>query len=86
MSLLIEPVYLSSVIVGSGCPYSEGALQRAVRDRGSNDETHLNRGVPLVLMRSTIEFEHAKHCVATTSKPCPSCVVWWANDKNNNNG
>lgn len=81
LSLLIEPVYLSSLIVGGGCPFSELALRRAVIDRVTDDELGPKSDrLVLQLMRSVLEFKHAKHRLAATCKPCPSSVVWWEGD------
>lgn len=80
MSLLVEPVYFSSLIVGGSCPYSEVALRRAVIERANgfdDDDEHYR---PLRLARSTLEFDHAKHRLAADCKPCPSSVVWWEDD------
>lgn len=68
--------------MGGGCPYSEQALRRAVSDRLNYNQ--LKPIVPLFLMRSTVEFEYAKHCAAANSKPCSSSVVWWAGNQDNN--
>jgi len=83
LSLLIEPVYLSSLIVGGGCPYSEPALRRAVIERVNclDDEFARSPSIPqLRLARSFLEFEYAKHRMAADCKPCPSSVVWWKDD------
>ncbi|XP_060876505.1 tRNA-specific adenosine deaminase 1 [Metopolophium dirhodum] len=83
LSLLIEPVYLSSLTVGGGCPYSEPALRRAVIERANcpDDEYARSPSIPpLRLARSALEFEYAKHRVAADCKPCPSSVVWWKDD------
>lgn len=68
--------------MGGGCPYSEQALRRAVPDRLNHNQSKTI--VPLFLMRSTVEFEYAKHCTATNSKPCSSSVVWWAGHQDSN--
>lgn len=80
LSLLIEPVFLWSLIVGGGCPYSERALRRAVIDRTITAD-HGNPPVcrRMLLKRSVLEFEHAKHR-SNACKPCPSSVVWWEGD------
>lgn len=83
LSLLVEPVYLSSVTVGGGCPYSERALRRALVDRSADGDRSSEDGRrrPLQLMRSSLEFEYAKHHADVAhSKPCPSSVVWWRGD------
>lgn len=83
LSLLIEPVYLSSLTVGGGCPYSEPALRRAVIERANcpDDEDARSPSIPpLRLARSALEFQHAKHRMAADCKPCPSSVVWWEDD------
>lgn len=83
MSLFVEPVYLSSLTIGGGCPYSESALRRAVIERAnySDDEDARSPSIPpLRLARSALEFEYAKHRVAIDCKPCPSSVVWWEDD------
>ncbi|XP_027838823.2 tRNA-specific adenosine deaminase 1 isoform X1 [Aphis gossypii] len=83
LSLFVEPVYLSSLTIGGGCPYSESALRRAVIERAnySDDEDARSPSIPpLRLARSALEFEYAKHRVAIDCKPCPSSVVWWEDD------
>lgn len=79
----MEPVYLLSVTVGGGCPYSELALRRAVMDRaGDGGPLSEIRHPPLQLMQATWEFQHAKHRVdAAHSRPCLSSVVWWRGDQ-----
>ncbi|XP_015370760.1 PREDICTED: tRNA-specific adenosine deaminase 1 isoform X2 [Diuraphis noxia] len=81
LSLLIEPVYLSSLTIGGGCPYSEPALRRAIVERANCPDEDRSPSIPLLrLARSALEFEYAKHRVAASCKPCPSSVVWWEDD------
>lgn len=88
--MFVEPVYFSSLTVGGGCPYSKRALRRAVIDRtdggggGGGDRVRLApvSRRPIALTRSSLEFKHAKHLVANaSSRPCPSSVVWWEDDR-----
>ena len=80
MSLFVEPVYLSSLTIGGGCPYSESALRRAVIERANYSDSEDARSPsisPLRLAHSALEFEYAKHRMPIDCKPCPSSVVWW---------
>ncbi|XP_025193082.1 tRNA-specific adenosine deaminase 1 isoform X2 [Melanaphis sacchari] len=80
LSLFVEPLYLSSLTIGGGCPYSESALRRAVIERANrfdDEDTRSPSIPPLRLARSDLEFKYAKHRVAIDCKPCPSSVVWW---------
>jgi len=74
-------MYLSSLTVGGGCPYSEPALRRAIIERVNCPDDDRSPSIPpLRLARSALEFEYAKHRVAADCKPCPSSVVWWEDD------
>uniref|UniRef100_A0A2S2NEH6 tRNA-specific adenosine deaminase 1 n=1 Tax=Schizaphis graminum TaxID=13262 RepID=A0A2S2NEH6_SCHGA len=80
LSLFVEPVYLSSLTIGGGCPYSESALRRAVIERANYSDSEDARSPsisPLRLAHSALEFEYAKHRMPIDCKPCPSSVVWW---------
>lgn len=73
LSLVMEPVYFSSVTVGGQCPYSAEAMRRAVVGRL---KTSADTPCP-ALLRSVLGFEHAKRDGDACAKPCPSSVIWW---------
>ncbi|XP_046679014.1 tRNA-specific adenosine deaminase 1 [Homalodisca vitripennis] len=66
--LLSRPVLLSSVVIGSGGPYSQDVLQRAIITRtGTSHSPHL--------LHSSVIFPHSRYN-NPTSRPCPSSILW----------
>ncbi|XP_050436072.1 tRNA-specific adenosine deaminase 1 isoform X2 [Adelges cooleyi] len=80
LSLLIDPVYLSTMVISGQCPYSHTALHRAVVGRlNTPGKTYPS------LLRSSLNFQDSKHS-NPLSKPCPSSVLWRIGDEFNNDG
>lgn len=72
--LLTKPVYLHSIVIGGGCPFSEQALKRAVVDRLScvSLKTPFRVAVP-VFLQSTIPFSDGR---VNNKKPCAASLIW----------
>ncbi|XP_075236914.1 tRNA-specific adenosine deaminase 1-like isoform X1 [Lycorma delicatula] len=72
LSLLIKkPIYLSSIIIGGGGPYSEECLYRAVIERTKTDQRP-------DLLCSNLIFEMSKYSPENTSadRPSPAALMW----------
>ncbi|XP_026283516.1 tRNA-specific adenosine deaminase 1 [Frankliniella occidentalis] len=77
--LLGYPIYLQSITVGGGCPFSGSALKRAVIERASVGKCCLPPGYFInkpILFQSTVPFPNRKR--GNTQRPCPSSIVWSA--------
>ncbi|XP_059478440.1 tRNA-specific adenosine deaminase 1-like isoform X2 [Neocloeon triangulifer] len=67
LSMLVEqPIYLTSIILPSNCPYSEESMVRAIVSRLPKPCS------PPQFFRSTLEFIHCK----VPGKPCPVSLLW----------
>lgn len=74
LSLLLDPIYLSSIIIGNDDSlYSEEALKRAVIDRNAEVD-EMNRR-PL-LLHSSLEFKFCRRLRGISEKPSPCGIVW----------
>ncbi|RVE51145.1 hypothetical protein evm_004288 [Chilo suppressalis] len=71
--LLVNPIYLSSIIFGGGVPYSEKSLIRACLERNSLDSLVNIDTVPN-FHQSSVVFPNVKNgcCV----RPAPGSIVW----------
>lgn len=74
LSLLLDRIYLSSIIVGNDDSlYSEEALKRAVIERNA-EVARLNRHP--VLLHSNLEFKFCRRLRGILAKPSPCGIVW----------
>lgn len=77
LSLLIDPIYLSSIIISGQCPYSYDALFRAVAGR-----LDIPKEKCPILLQSSLNFHHSKQSSDLNSKPCPLSIIWRINNMN----
>lgn len=74
LSLLLDPIYLSSIIIGNDDSlYSEEALRRAVIDRNA-EIAKMNRRPSL--LHSSLEFRFSRRLCGISGKPSPCGIVW----------
>ncbi|XP_050522594.1 tRNA-specific adenosine deaminase 1 isoform X2 [Daktulosphaira vitifoliae] len=71
LSLLIEPIYLSSITISGQCPYSYNALYRAVVGR-----LNIPKEKCPTLLQSSLNFQYSKHSSNLNSKACPLSIIW----------
>ncbi|KAK3927872.1 tRNA-specific adenosine deaminase 1 [Frankliniella fusca] len=77
--LLGTPIYLQSITIGGGCPFSESALRRAIMERAGDGKFDLPPGYLIHkpnLFQSTLPFPDRRK--DNTQRPCPSSIVWSA--------
>lgn len=75
--LLGIPIYMESITIGGGCPYSEAALSRAIIKRVSLESIDLPPGYAISfpqLFQSCIPFPDRKK--PSVPRPCSSSIVW----------
>ncbi|XP_034242468.1 tRNA-specific adenosine deaminase 1 [Thrips palmi] len=75
--ILGSPIYLQSITIGGGCPYSEMALSRAIKTRAFCESANLPPGYIISspqLLQSCIPFPERKKPDAP--RPCSSSIVW----------
>ncbi|XP_039292130.1 tRNA-specific adenosine deaminase 1-like [Nilaparvata lugens] len=68
-SLLDKPIYMSSITVGGGGPYSAESMQRALVLRSGTEQTPL-------LLRSNLVFDSSRYIMNKDCKPCASAIMW----------
>ncbi|XP_060109687.1 tRNA-specific adenosine deaminase 1 [Heteronotia binoei] len=85
MHFLQQPIYMSAVVVGGKCPYSQEAMERAIVAR-CRHIFHLPDGFqvyPVKILQSCLRFNHSRQAVEDNHLqsqgkvvPCGAAISW----------